>query len=137
MNNTLRNESRNFTGLSLPPLPTYLNSNSFNTSNSLAVSEQETLNERLFTTEEILGLKNVIPGGLGSLPPWAVEKFEILADIGEIKGSQNKYPNLELGLIKQGGLQLPPLNNLSNFGEVDIQNFKNILDEILANRKKM
>ena len=107
MNNTLRNESKNLQGLSLPPLPTYLNSNSFNTSNSLAVSEQETLNERLFTTEEILGLKNVIPGGLGSLPPWAVEKFEILADIGEIKGSQNKYPNLELGLIKQGGLQLP------------------------------
>ena len=66
-----------------------------------------------------------------------MEKFETLADIGEIKGSQNKYPNLELGLIKQGGLQLPPLNNLSNFGEVDIQNFKKILDEILANRKKM
>ena len=64
MNSTLRNENRNFTGLSLPPLPTYLNSNSFNTSNSLAVSEQETLNERLFTTEEILGLKNVIPNGL-------------------------------------------------------------------------
>ena len=135
MNNTLRNESQNFKGLSLPPLPTYLNTNSFNTSNSLAVSEQETLSERLFTTEEVLGLKNVIPGGLSNLPPWAVEKFEVLADIGEIKGSQNKYPNLELGLIKQGGLSLPPLNNLNNFGEVDIQNFKNILDEILANRK--
>lgn len=135
MNNTLRNESQNFKGLSLPPLPTYLNTNSFNTSNSLAVSEQETLSERLFTTEEVLGLKNVIPGGLSNLPPWAVEKFEVLADIGEIKGSQNKYPNLELGLIKQGGLSLPPLNNLNNFGEVDIQNFKNILDQILANRK--
>ena len=135
MNNTLRNESQNFKGLSLPPLPTYLNTNSFNTSNSLAVSEQETLSERLFTTEEVLGLKNVIPGGLSNLPPWAVDKFEVLADIGEIKGSQNKYPNLELGLIKQGGLSLPPLNNLNNFGEVDIQNFKNILDQILANRK--
>ena len=137
MNSSLRNENNNFRGLNLPPLPNYLNNNSFNTSNSLAVSEQETLNERLFTTEEILGLKNVIPNGLSSLPEWAKEKFETLADIGEIKGSQNKYPNLELGLIKQGGLSLPPLNNLSNFGENDIQNFKNILDQILANRKIM
>ena len=72
---------------------------------------------------------------MSSLPEWAKEKFETLADIGKVKGLQNKYPNLELGLIKQGGLQLPPLNNLSNFGENDIQNFKNILDQILANRK--
>jgi hypothetical protein len=117
----------------------FLNQNSFLTSNSLEVQEQETLEQRLYSKFQKLNLEGTTPNGLSSVPDWAKPRFETLSNLATIQEEQIKFPNVRevpTGVLRMNAMSEMGKNNLKDITILDVQNLNNLISQLAGSSGK-